>query len=166
MIFLLFHDFSSKTDSFWYISKDLSTNNHRFPNFLDFLPTLRGCNFGTTDPFRMSRHENNIYGLQFVHFWGLWFCCTTLRHSFRRWYLVIFPKWAFTTPGMLVQDDHGAGRGQDGPRPRRARSLIRSSYATLDSCVMLCCDSMDVPHYIATHHVSMRQTQGHTGSSQ
>ena len=68
--------------------------------------------------------------------------------------------------GMLVQDDHGAGPDQDGPRPRRARSLIRSSYATLDSCVMLCYDSMDVPHYIATHHVSMRQTQGHTGSSQ
>ena len=68
--------------------------------------------------------------------------------------------------GMLVQDDHGAGPGQDGPRSRGARSLIRSSYATLDSCVMLCCDSMDVPHYIATHHVSMRQTQGHTGSSQ
>ena len=27
----------------------------------------------TTDPFRMFRHAKNIYGLQFVHFWGLWF---------------------------------------------------------------------------------------------
>ena len=58
--------------------------------------------------------------------------------------------------GMLVQDDHGAGSTQ----------VIRSSYAMPDPCAMVLYDSMDVPHYIATHHVSMRQTQGHTGSSQ